>query len=77
MTDTLHQQVIDLTAALEGSVKTLNLVSAQRDKYRAELHEAVQLGMAVCEVGEALRIRLAKLEAENARLRSRLAEASL
>lgn len=77
MTDTLHQQVIDLTAALEGNVRTLNLVSAQRDKYRAELHEAVQLGFTICEVGEALALRLAKLEAENERLRSRLAESTL
>lgn len=77
MTDTLHQQVIDLAAALEGNVRTLNLVSAQRDKYRAELHEAVQLGMAVCEVSEALTVRLSEVEAENARLRSRLAESTL
>lgn len=73
MTETLHQQVIDLAAALEGSVKTLNLVSAQRDKYRAELHEAVQLGFTLCEVGEALTVRLSEVEAENERLRSRLA----
>lgn len=77
MTDTLHQQVIDLAGALEGNVRTLNLVSAQRDKYRAELHEAVQLGMAVCEVSAALTVRLSEVEAENERLRSRLAESTL
>jgi len=77
MTETLHQQVIDLAAALEGSVRTLNLVSAQRDKYRSELHEAVALGFTLCEVGESLTARLAELEAENESLRSRLAEASL
>lgn len=77
MTETLHQQVIDLAAALEGSVKTLNLVSAQRDKYRSELAEAVALGFTICEVGEALTARLAEVEAENERLRSRLAESTL
>lgn len=72
MTETLHQQVIDLAAALEGSVKTLNLVSAQRDKYRAELREAELHGLV--ELG-CLAVRLAEVEAENERLRSRLAEA--